>query len=34
MIKIGDKYYVFDKNGKILIITRNRRRAERVENGS
>lgn len=32
MIRIGDKYYVYDKNGKILIITRSKRIAENVYN--
>ena len=32
MIRIGDKYYVYDENGKILIITRSKRIAENVYN--
>ena len=32
MEKIGNKYYVYDKNGKILIITTNRRIADNVYN--
>lgn len=32
MKKIGDKYYVYDKDGKVLIITRSRRIAENVYN--
>lgn len=32
MKKIGDKYYVYDKDGKILIITRSRGIAENVYN--
>lgn len=32
MIKVGNKYYVYDKNGKILIITTYKRVAERIYN--
>jgi len=32
MIRIGDKYHVYDKDGKILIITRSKRIAENVYN--
>jgi len=30
--KVGKKYYVYDKNGKILIITTNKRIADNVYN--
>ena len=32
MKKIGNKYYVYDNNGKILIITTNKRIADNVYN--
>ncbi len=31
--KIDNKYYVYDKNGKIVVITTNRKIAEKLNGG-
>jgi len=33
IVKHGDKYFVYDDRGKIVIITTNRRIAEGLDNG-
>jgi hypothetical protein len=34
MVEKGNKYVVYDKNGKVVIITTHKRVAERLMNGS